>query len=187
MLPRGVPVQQGVVPEPVAIGQYVQGDLVAVLADGGPADAAVGDEVEVLRGSTAFHQRLAGAEVALDAPIGEGSEHLHVVEAAQQGQFTELTGDHPDVGAVLDELHAPVADGVGQATVHPVDPAFGLYPGEHSQQPAGGDLLHLRGGLGGGGEVAGGCRAEAGLLGRLRSRFLTRVNSHRASSPCSGR
>ncbi|MFE7747931.1 hypothetical protein [Streptomyces sp. NPDC057428] len=34
--------------------------------------------------------------------------------STQQGQFAQLAGDHPDVGAVLDEVDAPVADGIGQ-------------------------------------------------------------------------
>ncbi len=132
----------------------------------------------MLRGGAALDQHLTGAEVALDAPVGEGGEHFLVVEAAQHGEFAELAGDHPDAGTVLDELDVSVADGVGQPAVHPVGAALRLHPGEHPQQPAGGDLLHLRGGLGRGGEITGGRRAQAGLLGLFQLRLWAGVHGH---------
>ncbi|GAA3117843.1 hypothetical protein GCM10020254_75910 [Streptomyces goshikiensis] len=183
VVPRPRAVEEGVVAEAVAVREHADGELVAVLADGGLVDPAVGDQVDPARGGTPLDQHLTGAEVALDAPARERGQHLHVVEPAQHGDLAELTRDHPDVGAVLDELDAAVADGVGQPAVHPVGAALGLDPGEHPQQPAGGDLLHLRGGLGRGGEVAGGRRTQAGLPGRLQPRLRAGVHGHRAGSP----
>lgn len=178
----GVGVQQGVLAEAVAVREYRDGDRPTVRALAGLADAAVGDQVDPVRRAAALDKDLTGGEVALHTAFGEDGQDVHVVEAPQQGQFTEFAGDHPDRGAVLDELDAPVADGVPEPPVDPVGAALGLDPGEHPQQPAGGDLLHLRGGLGGGGEVAGGCGAE-GLLRHCRYGldFRAAVHGHRCA------
>lgn len=185
--PPGVVVQQGVLAEAVAVRQDVQGDLVAVAAGGGLADPAVRDQMELVRGRAPLDQRLPRPEITLDAPVGDGRQHLGVVEVPQQGQFAQLLGDDPDRGPVLDELHPPVAHGEGEPPVDPVGAALGLDPGKHPQQPTGGDLLHLRGGLRRAGEVAGGGRPQAGLAGHFQPRFRARVNSHRAGSPWSER
>lgn len=72
----------------------------------------MGDQVDLLRGGAALGQHLAGPEVALDAPVRERGQHLHVVEALEQGQFAEFGGDHPDARTVLDELEDFYLDAV---------------------------------------------------------------------------
>jgi hypothetical protein len=166
--------------EVVAVREHRDGDLSTVLALRGLADPAVGDEVDAVCGTAALDEDFARREVALRAAVGEGGEDVRVRESAQQGQLGELPRDHPDRGALLDELDAPVAEGVPQPSVDPVGAAVGLDPGQHAQQPAGGDLLHLRGGLGGGGELAG----SGGTQGLLRRvgwglSFRKAVDGHR--------
>ncbi len=96
-------------------------------------------------------------------------QHLGVGVAAQHGQFGERLGDDPDVvGTVLLELHPAPAETQRQTPVDPVGAAPDVDPRQHLEQPARGDGLHLRHGLGGGGELARRPRAETGepSLGR---------------------
>src|SRR5205085_5545221 len=60
----------------------------------------------------------------------------------------QLLGDNPHVTAGGDEADPPVAELVHETAVYPVDRTTHVNPGEDPQEPAGGDLLHLRGGLG---------------------------------------
>lgn len=88
----GVGFQQRVLTEVVAVREHREGVLPAVRALGGPAEPAVGDEVDPVRGAAALDDDLAGRDVALDAAVREGGEDVGVLEAAQQGEFAEFAG-----------------------------------------------------------------------------------------------
>ncbi len=180
-LPDGVLVEHGLLAEPVAVTEHTDHRLVTVLAGADLVDLAVRDQVDPVRGLAALGQHLARAEVALLAAVGQRGQHLVVLEPAQQCQLTQLLRDDPDLGTGLDELDPAVTDGVGQSAVDPVGATGGLHPGQHLEQPAGGDLLHLRRGLGGGGEIAGSGRRQARLR-HLRC-LRGRLHGHRQGSP----
>ncbi len=184
-VPEGVRVQQGVVTEAVAVAGHADHGLVAVLTGADLVDLAVRDQEDAVGGLALGDEHLAGAEVPLLAAVGQGGQHLLVLVAAQQGQLAQLGRDHPDLGTGLDELHHTVAHGVGEPPVDPVGRAGGLHPGEHLEQPAGGDLLHLRCGLGRGRKVTGSGRRKALLLDLLCLRG--RVHGHRQGLHSCGR
>lgn len=88
----GVGAGQGLLAEVAAVRGHRDGDPLAVLALGGLAHPAVGDEVGAVRGTAALDEDVARREVALRAAVGEGAEGVRVREAAQNGQFGELPG-----------------------------------------------------------------------------------------------
>ena len=163
-VPRVLVLEQGLVGEVLAVGQGAQHRVLAVLADADLVDLAVGDEADRVRRLAPGHDDVAHAVLALDEAPGQGGQHLVVVEAAQPGQLPQLLGHDPDLGPGGDERQPPVAHRVGEAAVDPVAATGDLDPGQHPQQPAGGDLLHLGRGLGGRGQVGRRLRRQAHLV-----------------------
>ena len=81
--------------EVVAVGQHAEhrSSPYAPVAD--LVDLAVRDQARPGRSGRLADDHLAGPELALDEPVGERGQHLHVLEAAQQRQLAELRGDRP--------------------------------------------------------------------------------------------
>ncbi|GAB3698335.1 hypothetical protein GCM10027597_60630 [Saccharopolyspora tripterygii] len=151
--------------EVLAVGEHVQHGLVAVLAGADLVDLAVGDEHDLLGGLAGGGDHLAGLELALHEPVGQGAQRGLVVKTAQQREFLQLLGDDADVGSGVAEGDPAVPEGVAQPPVHAVHATGRLHPGQHSQQPPGGDALHLRGRFGRGREISRGRGAQAQLRG----------------------
>ncbi|CAO5191267.1 hypothetical protein FAIPA1_70180 [Frankia sp. AiPs1] len=170
-LPAQVGLGEDGVAEETAVGNHAEGAVVPVLAGGEALDLAVGDQVHRVGCRTGLDDDVPRRELPLREPVGEGGQRPTAVPA-QRGQFRELPGDHPNLGADGGERDDPVAEQVGQPTVDPVDAAGGLDPGQNPQQPPGGDLLRLRDGLRGCRKISCGRRAQAQseiLAGRGRA------------------
>ncbi len=166
----------------VAVREHTLGDVLVVPAPDRLAQFAVCDQYQPVGGPALLLQdHLAGAEVALLAPVGEGLQHRVVVVAAQQRQLGELQRDDPDLGAGGDELHPAVPECVGQPPVHPEGAARHLHPRQGPQQPPRGDPLHLRGRLRGGREIP--CRFRGEALLRLVRTPVSGIPLRRSRHP----
>ncbi|CAM5322479.1 hypothetical protein STANM309S_02409 [Streptomyces tanashiensis] len=179
-VPGGVRVDQRGLAEVGAVGQDAEDGLVAVgpLAD--LLDAAVREEVHPVGGDSGHGDDLARGVLPLGAAGRELGQRALVLVATQRGEFAEFGGDHRDALSGLHEGDAAVTHGVAEPPVHPVRAALHLDPRQRPQQPAGGDLLHLRGRLGGRGEVPRGGGPETLLRGLLLRADLAvnRTNGH---------
>ncbi len=164
VLPGSGGVGEQLVAEVVAPGQGPQNRFVAVLAGADPVDPAVRDEHQAVGRRARRGDHVPGRVLVLDEALAERAEHLAVGEVAQRGQFAQFVGDDRYFGAGDGEVDAPVPDGVGQPPVDAVRTARDLHPGQQPQQPARGDALHLRDGLGGRGQIACRARRQTGIL-----------------------
>src|SRR5579859_4529997 len=160
VFPDAVGLGEGAVAEVVAVGGDCDDGLVAVFAFGQAVDLAVGDQDQAVDGGAEFGEHGAGGHVLLDEPVGDLGEQGGVVQAGEGRQFGEAGRDDAHLVAGLGEADPSPSGEVGQAAVDAVGAAGHLHPGQHAQQPPGGDALHLRGGLGGGGQVARGGGAQ---------------------------
>jgi hypothetical protein len=161
VLPHALGVGQRLVAEVVAVRERVEHRLVAVAAGPDLLDLAVRDEEGLVRLVSELDNRVARRVLPLLEPVRERVEHLVVLVAPQQRQLAELGRDDLGTVAAAGEREPAVADGVGQAAVHPVRAARDLYPGQHREQPARRDRLHLGDGLRGRGEVPRRVRRQA--------------------------
>ncbi|CAM5320718.1 hypothetical protein SALBM311S_11791 [Streptomyces alboniger] len=161
VLPDGVRVQQRLVAEVRAVSEDSEDRVVAVGASADLLHPAVRQQEDLVGPAAELGDHGPGAELPLLAAPSQFGEHVLVSVGPQCGQLAQLRGDHLDAVAGLHERHPAVSDRVGQSPVHPVRTALHVHPGKHAQQPAGADLLHLGCGLGGGGQVPRGRRAEA--------------------------
>ncbi len=156
--------QVGLVAQVGAVGHHAQQLRLAVLPGDDPLQAAVRDDEELLDRLPLLGEDVAGPDVPGLEPGGELAEHLLIGVVAQRGQRVQGRGDDPDlVGPLLDEEHPAGAGFEVQPPVDPVAAGGDVHPGHRPQQVAGGDGLHLRFGLGGGGQQSGGLRGEARL------------------------
>ena len=146
------PLEQHAVAEVVAVGQHAERGLVAVLAG-----------AELLRPCRARcrYDRSAGCPASRSSrpasysrcsnrSAERGAAPSASSKPRSSGSSRQLLRDDLHLGADVDEAHPAVAHGVGEPPVDPVRAARHLHPRQHAQQPAGGDALHLRHGLGGG-------------------------------------
>ena len=99
------------------------------------------------------------------------------MKSRSTGSSRSSAGMIRSVLAAAGEGDDAVADGVAQPAVDPVGAAPGLHPGQHAQQPPRADALHLRDGLGRGGQVPGRGGAQAQWLG-LRLAVRLDVKRH---------
>ncbi len=187
VLPLRVRREQRRLAQVVAVGQLSQGRLAAVLAGAEPVQFAVGDQDDPVGGLVLLGEDVAGGELVLGEAVGQRLQRRGVGVVAQRRELPQLGRDHPDFGAGRDELHPAVAERVGEAAVDAVRTAGDLGPGQDAQQPAGGDPLHLRHGLGRGRQLARGRGVQAGTvllgLGRLRAGGRVHGCGHGESSP----
>ncbi|MDQ0986935.1 hypothetical protein QFZ71_004218 [Streptomyces sp. V2I9] len=181
VLPDGLAVDQALVTEIRAVREDSEVGLVPVGAGADLRDLAVRQQEDPVRRVAGCGEHLPRGHVALLAAAGELGEDLLVAEVPQGGQLSEFRGDHGDPVPGLNEGHPAVADRIAEPTVHPVRAALHLHPGQHLQQPPGGDLLHLRRGLGGRREVPRSRRPQTLLRRRLRVANLF-TNGHLTSS-----
>lgn len=181
VLPDGLAVDQCLVPEVGPVGVDPEHRLVPVGAGADLLDLAVRQQIDAVRRVPRRGQHLSRRDLALLAPPGELAQHFLVAEVPQGRELTELGGDDRDPVTGLNEGHPAVPDRVAQSAVHPVGTTLHLHPRQHLQQPPRGDLLHLRGGLGGRREVPRRCRPQT-LLRRQRRVLNLFTNGHLSSS-----
>lgn len=147
----------------LAVGEHAEVGLVLVLPEPDLLDLAMGDDDDAVRGSVALDDHLAAGELALLEAVGEGGEHLVVVELPQQGELSEFLGHDAHVRPVGHEGDLAVAQRVGQAAVQAEHATRHLDPGQNPEQPPRGDLLHLGHGLGRRRQLTGGDSGQARL------------------------
>ena len=175
-VPEVAGLEQDLVAEVVAVRPRGQHDFVAVLPDADLLDLAPRDEHDLVGRLSALDEHVAGADLALLELARERREAVHVVVRAQERDLAELGRDDVDVRADVREGQPPVADRVAEPAVDAVCAASRLHPGQHAQQPARGDALHLRFRLGRRREISRRRGAKAQLRGLgLR---LIRINGH---------
>lgn len=170
VLPDGLRVGEGLLAEVRAVGEDAEDGVVAVGAGADLLDAAVGQEEDGVGAAAEGGEGLTGLELALLAARGQFAEDVLLLELPQRGQFAQLGGDDLDAVPGLHEGDPAVTDRVAEPAVDPVRTALHVHPGQRAQQPARADLLHLRHGLGGGGQIPrGGCGQTLLGCGLLRA------------------